>query len=208
MARKRKRKSGDAVQLAPPPSPAPSTTTSGTLIAVERTSPPTLRIVEPIADDPVPPKSIAPIPPAFDRAMAEYGAGRMLEALALFDEAVIADPDNHRARSYWGLLLVVERGQQKRGLEHAETAAAQAPDDVDVWLNLARIFVKLEQKGRAIDVLREGMKRHTDHDALATMLATLGVRRAPPIKSLPRSHPLNKWVGIALYRWLKVGRSA
>jgi tetratricopeptide (TPR) repeat protein len=225
MAKKRKRKNG--IADAAPAAAAPVTTTGAPAAPPTqslRTSPPALRIVEPIVEtlpalEPIveirgpvavpdpPAKSIAPQPPPFERAMAEYGQGRMLEALALFDAAVVADPTNHRARSFWGMLLVLERGQQKRGLEEAEEAAAKAPDDVDVWLNLARIFVKLEQKGRAIDVLRAGMQHHAGHDAVATMLQSLGVRRTPPIKSLPRSHPLNKWVGIALYRWLKIGRT-
>lgn len=149
-------------------------------------------------------KSVVPQPPAYERALAAYAQGNNLEALALFEKALADDPANHKARSYWGLLLVLERGQSKRGLDAAEDALRAEPSSIELYRNLAMVHVKLENKGHAIDLLRKAMQLHGEDESCRTLLTKLGVRRTPPIRFLPRSHPVNKYVGIFLYRWLKL----
>lgn len=136
----------------------------------------------------------------FARARALLDAGETLEALALLERVHEAEPDNPRYSSWLGLLLAQERGQTKRGLELCGAALERDTDEPAHFMNFARVLLKSGSKREAIDVLRDGMRAHPDDEPLSGALVELGIRKPPPFRSLERSHPVNKYLGLFLAR--------
>ena len=84
-------------------------------------------------------------------------------------------------------------------LQLAEEALAKEPESLHCRLNLGRVQVIFNAKKKGLDTLRQGVQLGGGQEFLAE-LARCGNRRAPPIRSLPRNHFLNKFLGIVLHR--------
>ena len=84
-------------------------------------------------------------------------------------------------------------------LRQAEQALASLPHDARCHLNLGRIQIMAGEKPEGLMTLRRGMQFGGGEEFLSE-LARVGVRVPPPIASLPRNHPLNKYLGILLHR--------
>jgi dihydrofolate reductase len=121
--------------------------------------------------------------------------GRGLDALALLERAVEREPDNAAYLSELAALYALERGQVRRGLELSQEAVDKSPNNADIYFNLARIYLKGGYKIEALHVIDSGLAKNPDHPGLCELLITLGVRRRPLLRSLPRRHPLNHLLG-------------
>jgi dihydrofolate reductase len=84
-------------------------------------------------------------------------------------------------------------------LKLAEKAFRDNPDNLRIRLNLGRIQILAGEKGKGLETLRKGMQLGGGQDFLSE-LAMCGTRGTPPIKSLPRTHPLNRYIGILMHR--------
>lgn len=131
----------------------------------------------------------------FARGKEALARGQGLEALRLFELASAADPGNAEYQSYVALLNALERGRIREAVDLAAAAAARAPDVPSVYVNLTRIHIKAGDKESAVQVLREGLRRHGDDPDMLTLMHQVGVRKPPIFESLPRSHFLNKYLG-------------
>jgi predicted Zn-dependent protease len=72
-------------------------------------------------------------------ALEQWKGGDVAKALELFEQAVAADPDDRVPRSHLGRLLM-RISAYERALPHLERAAALAPEDPQVWLDLASLY--------------------------------------------------------------------
>ncbi|MBU5636936.1 dihydrofolate reductase [Geomonas sp. Red69] len=90
-------------------------------------------------------------------------------------------------------------GDCHEALKLAEQALRAAPDNLRVRLNLGRILILTGEKGKGLETLRKGVQMGGGQE-FYTELAKCGTRGTPPIKSLPRSHPLNRYLGILMHR--------
>lgn len=81
----------------------------------------------------------------------------------------------------------------------AEKALRDDPDNLRIRLNLGRIQILNGEKGQGLETLRKGVQMGGGQEFLSE-LARCGTRGTPPIKSLPRSHPLNRYLGILMHR--------
>ncbi len=129
------------------------------------------------------------------RANELWNEGKGLDALVLLEQAFELDPDDAQSLSRLALLYALERGQIRRGLELSQEALDKDKSDPEIYLNLARIYLKNGQKAEAIHVLRAGLERAPEHAGLSTTLGSLGVRKRPVVDALPREHPLNRMLG-------------
>lgn len=98
----------------------------------------------------------APDPAAGDRPSNEsaralvgmgleaWKQGSLPEALDQFKQAVAADPDDRVARSHYGRLLTLA-SDYEAALPQLERAAALAPEDPQVWLDLQSVYERTQR---------------------------------------------------------------
>ena len=132
----------------------------------------------------------------FSKGLAALEQGNTVSALACFEKAAQME-DNPRYRSYLGYCIAKERGQHKLSVSLCEEAIARDPAHAGHYLNLGKIYLISKKKTEAMNAFREGMSRQADPRIIAE-LDKMGSRKAPPISFLPRSNPLNKYLGMLL----------
>jgi len=84
-------------------------------------------------------------------ALEAWKQGDLPRALELFEQAVAADPDDRVPRSHYGRLLTLATDYDA-ARPHLERAAALAPEDPQVWLDLQSFYERtllLEQSWEA-----------------------------------------------------------
>lgn len=77
-------------------------------------------------------------------------------AVAIWQDTVAKRPDNARARSNLGALLMLE-GHADEAMTHLDAALAIEPDDADALVNRGYIRIQLGQYARAIDDLTRAL---------------------------------------------------
>jgi tetratricopeptide (TPR) repeat protein len=77
-------------------------------------------------------------------ALEAWKGGEIEHALALFEQAIAADPDDRVPRSHYGRLLT-RMTDYARARPHLERAAELAPDDPEVWLDLLTLYERTQQ---------------------------------------------------------------
>ncbi len=83
-------------------------------------------------------------------ALEQWKHGDVLKALELFEQAVAADPDDRVPRSHLGRLLTLMT-DYAQALPHLERAAALAPDDPQVWLDLQTLYERSQRLDGAFE---------------------------------------------------------
>lgn len=126
-------------------------------------------------------------------ALMEGGHGH--EAFEHLSRAYLSDPQNACYRSSYALALALVRGQFMGAVELGRAAIRQEFYNPELYLNLARIYLAFDFKAESVRFLRRGLMVDPDHERIQRKLRDLGVRRRPPLRFLPRSHPLNRMVG-------------
>lgn len=97
--------------------------------------------------------------------------------------------------AYLGQAIARCEGRKREGLELCRHAAAKEPFRPENHLNLAEVLLMVGNRRAAIRALHEGLSLDPEHRGLCELRKRLGVRRRPPIPFLPRSNPLNVWLG-------------
>ncbi|MCZ6570820.1 MAG: tetratricopeptide repeat protein, partial [Deltaproteobacteria bacterium] len=87
------------------------------------------------------------------------------------------------------------RQQFTGAVEIARGAIRQEFYNPELYLNLARIYLVFDFKAEAVRFLKRGLMVDPDSATLQGSLAELGVRRRPPLRFLPRTHPANRLLG-------------
>jgi tetratricopeptide (TPR) repeat protein len=96
---------------------------------------------DPAAADHVPDESARALDGA---ALEDWKHGNLTDALAGFDRAIAADPDDRVPRSHAGRLLSLMT-DYAQALPHLERAAQLAPEDPQVWLDLASLYERSQR---------------------------------------------------------------
>ncbi|MDA8100013.1 MAG: tetratricopeptide repeat protein [Nitrospiraceae bacterium] len=130
-------------------------------------------------------------------------------ALELLEEGLEVAPENPFLLSYCGALTAIVAKDFKRGIRMSEAALKQllatVPMHVEVhlpifYLNIGRAYFASGDRNKAIAVFRKGLKYDSFNSDILEEMDAMGVRRTPPIPSLNRSHPLNKYIGYLLHK--------
>lgn len=101
--------------------------------------------------------------------------------------------------SYFALTLAKSRGDFERAINLSDESIAAEPDNSEHYLIKGRILLIAGRRQEAIDVFRVGVQIDR-HPEILSELESLGTRGKPVIPSLPRNHPLNKFLGIVFAR--------
>ncbi|MBI1920582.1 MAG: tetratricopeptide repeat protein [Geobacter sp.] len=128
---------------------------------------------------------------ALHRDDAEDALPHLEKALELRDE-----PSWY---SYVGYCIAKGRGEFKMAVDLCRMSIETEPENPVHYLNLGKVHLAAGNKKKAHEAFREGLEKGGDEEVLH-MLVGLGMRNPPVIKSLPRSHPLNRLLGRLLYR--------
>jgi tetratricopeptide (TPR) repeat protein len=84
------------------------------------------------------------------QALETWKHGDIAAAVELFEQAIAADPDDRVPRSHAGRLLTAMT-DYARALPHLERAAALAPDDPQVWLDLQTLYQRAQRLEAAFE---------------------------------------------------------
>lgn len=97
--------------------------------------------------------------------------------------------------SYLGVTIARREGRKREGVDLARYGVELEPRDPESRLNLARGYLLLHDRRRAVKQLKIGLRLSPDHRALRSLRDRLGRRRRPVIPFLSRDFILNQWLG-------------
>lgn len=114
--------------------------------------------------------------------------------------------------SYLGYCVARERGKVREAVRLCQSALNAEPDNPAHYLNLGRVFLVAQDKGKAIAAFWKGISKapggesgalvkraqrgHArEHNLILDELRRLGIRKKAPFPSLDRRHPLNRVAG-------------
>ncbi|MFN7966706.1 MAG: tetratricopeptide repeat protein [Acidobacteriota bacterium] len=134
--------------------------------------------------------------------------GRYTQALEPLEQAMaysINEPASSAyarpLRSYFGLAVALGRGDIVRGRKLCEEAISDGTLDVELYVNLARVYLKANRKDLAIEAIDTARAIDPDHLVVNGLFKQLGERRSPVFTFLDRSHPINVVAGKLRHRW-------
>jgi thioredoxin-like negative regulator of GroEL len=99
--------------------------------------------------------------------------------------------------SAYALCMAEVKAAYKVSVNLCHEAIRKDPKNPEHYYRQGRILILAGRRKDAVWVLRMGL-RHGGHKAILETLASMGIRRPPPIRFLPRSNPLNKYMGMLL----------
>lgn len=142
--------------------------------------------------------------------------GRQKAAYSILLQAVIHYPEEPLILSYCGCLQAIVDKKYRSGVESCRKAIVLfKPEDAYtagviypvLYLNLGRAYLAAGRKKDAIEAFTKGRKYDRSHSEIRKEMLLLGLRKAPPVPFLSRSHLINKYIGLLLHRARKGGKS-
>lgn len=134
----------------------------------------------------------------FERAREALAGEATLVALVHLERSLQLH-DNPSLYSYLGYCVARERGLIKRGIELCSDSILRESEEPAHYLNLGKIHLLSGNKAEALRLFRQGIEKG-ENDEIRRMLTRFGTRKPPVIKWLPRSNPLNRYLGLLLSR--------
>ena len=119
-------------------------------------------------------------------------------AKSCFEQA-LAQKESAEISSHLAYCMVKSGADRGQALLRAEQALKSEPDNLSILLNLGRVQILAGAKEQGLTTLRRGAQLGGGQTFYAE-LNKWGTRTPPPIPSLPRNHPLNKYLGILMHR--------
>lgn len=143
-----------------------------------------------------------------ENALARVEQDDYGEALPLFAQLLQREPRSARLRSYHALCQAVDERCFEDGMEQCQAAAKQEFFNPELYLNLARLHLAFGFKAEGVRFIRRGLMIDPGNEALSRALIDLGARISPVLAFLPRRHPLNRLLGHARSRFVRIKVSA
>jgi tetratricopeptide (TPR) repeat protein len=146
----------------------------------------------------------------FRQVKAYLRKGKLREAFELLQTAMMHCPNEPTLLSYYGYLLAIVDRKYRMGIESCQKAIemlkVKGNCDEDVaypvfYHNLGKAYSAAGKRKESLDAFNKGLSYDPSNHDIQKELRSMGVRKnKPPIPFLDRSHPLNKYLGIALYK--------
>ncbi len=119
-------------------------------------------------------------------------------------------PDEPVLSSFYGYLIARQKSNIQDGLLWCQEALKRALrahlPEINlalIYLNLGRVHLLNNDRRSAIRAFKTGLGYDPDNKEINRELVSLGVRKPPVIPFLPRSHPINKYLGKLRHRWIQ-----
>jgi tetratricopeptide (TPR) repeat protein len=119
----------------------------------------------------------------------EYDAGMQLLGHAY---RVIKPAQYPKGLSSYGLCLAKAAGKNRAGAELCEEALKLQFYEGRHWANLVRVYIAAKNRRKAVEALESGLKRTRNDPALLNVREEIGYRKAPYLRFLGRTNPLNR----------------
>jgi len=140
--------------------------------------------------------------------------GKQREALTLLQGAIAIYPNEPTLMSYYGYLLATVDKKYRVGIDTCLKAIESLKtlekkcelQDLSraypvFYFNLGRAYSVASKREESLHALHKGLSYDPGNSDIKKELQKMGVRRKkPPVPFLDRSNPINKYIGIALYR--------
>lgn len=134
----------------------------------------------------------------FKRGLIAYETGNTPAALSCFEKALDIEQTSELL-SYYAYSVAKERGQINKAILLCREAIEQDTENTIHFLLLGKIYLLAGKRGDAIRIFREGLKLSLD-ERIIVELDKLGTRKPSVIPFISRNNPLNKYLGILLYK--------
>jgi len=142
----------------------------------------------------------------FQRGLTLLKEGNYRKASEYFGKAAHLDHSQDlfereaKYLSYYGLCLALGEDRVADGLDLCQRAIKENVLQPDFYLNLGKVYLKKGSKRKAVKAFHQGLELDKDNEQIKSELEQLGTRKESFFSFLPRSHPLNKYMGILLAR--------
>jgi predicted Zn-dependent protease len=130
----------------------------------------------------------------FQSAQEDFRGQRYLDASKKMRLLVADGSKSPEHVSFYGLTLAQDKRTVREGIELCQRAIRLGGARPRLHLNLARAYVAMGSRLRAIQTLRLGLRNGPDR-LLERELQRLSPRRSPVIGGLHRDHLLNRYLG-------------
>jgi tetratricopeptide (TPR) repeat protein len=125
-------------------------------------------------------------------------ACRYGDALVHFQEAVMLEPNSKGYLSYLGVAVAHAERKYSDAEQLCRRAIEAEYHRPEHYNNLGEVHLLAGRRAEAIKCYNQALSWNPNYEAALDALRKLGVRRAPVLAILPRSHPVNIVLGRAL----------
>ena len=132
----------------------------------------------------------------FKLGLACYRQKKLQEARRLFSRACEIKPGEPRYASYCGLLLALVMRKLKEAEELCEGAINPDCKAVELFYNLARVYLMQGRREKALHAFRKGLQIDPGNIAIHRELENIGTRKKPVFPFLGRGSLLNRLAGV------------
>ena len=102
--------------------------------------------------------------------------------------------------SYYGLCIALVENRVQEGMTFCRKAVSRDFLRSDFYLNLGRVYLKANQKTKALETFQRGLEMTEKNGDLMKELKKFGIRQKPALHFLPRGHFLNRYIGLLFQR--------
>lgn len=133
-------------------------------------------------------------------------------ALKLLAVALERYPDEPFLLSYYGCLEAIVNKNYTHGIVSCSRAIEIFRERIPFgqeffypvfYLNLGRAYLAARNKKAAVEAFHIGLSYDNEHTDLLWEIRKLGIRKKPVVSFLPRSNPINKYIGMMLHKLRK-----
>jgi predicted Zn-dependent protease len=121
-------------------------------------------------------------------------------------EVLREDPHHPQALALYGYVLALGFRQYEQGLDYLRQAIEREMYHPDWYVWMAEVYLRLGDRKSALEAVESALRWDAHHKGAIALRRKMGVRRRPVLPFLPRSHPLNVWLGKLRHRLLERNR--
>ena len=131
------------------------------------------------------------------------------EAIPHFTRALEINKQNPFYLSYLGLAIAASQHKWEDAEDSCYKALRMKRNQPEFYLNLSQVYRLAGKRWDAIQTLLEGLQLTRRDVRIVKALRKFSVRKSPVLPFLPRTHTLNRELGVIRYRVLKsIGQEA
>jgi predicted Zn-dependent protease len=138
----------------------------------------------------------------FREGLGKLRDGEAEAAVKLLRQAMDRDPENPYYVSYYGLSLAHAQGRWAEAEHFCHTAVCRSRRQAQLYLNLAEVYIHSGKPQGAADTLARGLRYLPNDIRLQEAFGRLATRRRPVFAFLPRTHVVNRGLGLMRHRAL------
>jgi Flp pilus assembly protein TadD len=133
----------------------------------------------------------------FNLAVEKVKRNSYREALTNLVDALKIAPSNPSYRSFFGFCLAQVEEDFDRAIRFCRGASEARPLDPVLHVNLGKVYKLSGDNSSAHKEFVRAWDVCKGHPAAAAELTRMGIRRPSVVRFLPRSHWINKYLGVA-----------